>query len=179
VAVKGSQDDPAVLLRRRVELMEPGLPAPAYHAAAELAAAEAEELVKRVTAAAAAAAHEQLARLRDELTAQGDPLTGVGIVAEPRAIPDDVQRVLASHALMHSAEGDIYREALAEAADDLELKPVQVAAKRLSLVAENELGLGPDEQQSLLTRLGRELGSPWRIDHKQATLVALLALASC
>jgi hypothetical protein len=175
VAVAGSHNDPVVLLRSRVELIAPDLPRQAYHAAADLPAAEADDLVQQVSEAAAKAARDELARLRDELAALGDPLAAVGLVAEPRAIPADVQRVLASHALMHSAEGDMYREALAGAAVGLDLTPLQVSAKRLPAVVEDALGLAPTEQQALLTTLGRELGPPWQADHKRATLMALLA----
>ena len=43
-------------------------------------------------------------------------MVAVALVAEPRDLPA-LGRILASHALVHSAEGELYREVMAEAAE--------------------------------------------------------------
>ena len=41
-----------------------------------------------------------------------------------------------------------------------------------------QLGTSEAKLRDVLTRTGKALGSPWRVDHKDATLAALLALAA-
>ena len=100
----------------------------------------------------------------------------VAICAEPHSIPGDLATVLANHTLIHTAEGELYREALEEAAEWLGLPVLQVRAKRVGAAVAEQLGMATDRQQAVLAALGKELGPPWRADHKQATLLAAMAL---
>ncbi len=177
VAVGGTPRQPAVLLRRRVELVAAELPRQVFHAAAELPGAPAEQLVHRVERSATECAGRELKRLCDDVAALGHTVGPVALCAEPREVPADVAKIVANHTLIHSAEGELYREALEWAADDLGLPLLQVDAKRVPAEAATRLGLTPDRQKAMLADLGRTLGPPWQADHKRATLLALVALA--
>ncbi len=177
VALGGTPREPEVLLRRRVELVAGGLPRQVFHAAAELPHAPAEQLVHRVERSAAECAGRELKRLCDDVAALGHTVGPVALCAEPREVPADVAKIIANHTLIHSAEGELYREALEWAADDLGLPVLQVDAKRVAAGVTARLGLAPARQKELLAELGRALGPPWQADHKRATLLAMVALA--
>ena len=81
---------------------------------------------------------------------------------------DDLARIMAAHPLMHMSEGQLYRDAIIEAAVALDVPVVCVPAKQLIDNADADW----------LAATGRSLGPPWRKDEKQAALAALAALAS-
>src|SRR4051794_3076468 len=98
VAVRGPVSFPAVLARRRIELVDDSLPRQPYHAIAEqgLSLPAGQALIARVEKAALAAAVAATESLRDECG-----VDAVGVVGRVRAIPDDLEKVLATHALLH------------------------------------------------------------------------------
>jgi len=112
------------------------------------------------------------------LKADGHVVRGVGIAAKTATLPASLDKILASHAQLHAAEGDLYREALAEAAAACKLPVAGFPPKQLYADAAAALGTTEAKLRDLLTRTGKELGSPWRVDHKDATLAALLAAAA-
>ena len=177
VAVGGSPADPEVLRRYRITLVDEALPRQVFHAAAGLPAAPADALVRQVERSAREAAERELVAARDALLSEGHQLAGVALCAEPRDVPTDTQRIVANHTLIHSAEGELYREALEAAAEWLALPVLQVGPKRVAGEVTQRLGLSTSRQGLLVADLRRRVGPPWRADHKQATLLALVALA--
>jgi hypothetical protein len=177
VAVGGSAAAPEVVARHRVELVDDTLPRQVFHAAADGPVGDAEALVRSVERSARAHADRVLGRLQSDLEASGHRLAAVAMCAEPHDVPTDLARILANHTLIHTAEGELYREAVEQAAEWLGVPVLQVAAKRVGATVAAQLGISTDRQQAVMARLGKELGPPWRADHKQATLLAGLALA--
>ena len=152
--------------RWAVDLSAPGTPVQLFHAAAGLPAAEVERFVRvGVDAVGAVAA----ARLRDLVDALGGEVV-VAVVTGDHPVPEDtpVARILAVHALMHAAEGELYRDALLDAA----------AAHGLPGY---EVHRGPAEQRlaadlaAAVARIGAAAGRPWRKEQKLATVAALVA----
>jgi hypothetical protein len=96
-----------------------------------------------------------------------------------RPLPGTVAGVLASHAAMHAAEGQLYRDALAEAAAELGLDVV--VHPRGAAVAEAASALGVDAARvdGLVGALGRTVGPPWQKEHREAAAAALAELARC
>jgi hypothetical protein len=177
VVVAGSRATPEVVHRARVELVDAALPNQVFHAAADSPPASAEVLIRRVERSAREYADAAIGVLEGAAAAAGHHLAAVALCAEPHSLPTDLARILGNHALIHAAEGELYREALEQAAEWRGLPVVQVGPKRVAATVADELELGPDQQQAMVTDLGRRLGPPWRADHKQAVLLALLALA--
>jgi len=176
VAITACVDDARHLRvadRRRVALIDDDLPRQAYHAAAELPAADARAMVKRVDASIVACAETALTEL---LASSGDvSVVAVGVVGGPREIPD-VATVLASHARMHACEGEQYRRGIADAADALGLGTSRIDAAALTSRVTERLGWSPDRIDHELAAVRADLGPPWQKDHKAAALAALLAL---
>lgn len=165
----GPGGGPVLLDRRRCELVGPEVDRQPYHAAVGLDDAAAEALVAAVADAALAGAREVLAALAADL-APGHRVAAVAVRlgGGGRPLPDTVAGVLASHSAMHAAEGELYREALADAAEALGIPTVHY--RRGSAPAGAHAGT--------IAAMGREAGPPWRAEHKEAAAAALAELAA-
>lgn len=160
-----------VLDRRRCELLAPDLPRQPYHAAAGLDLDAAEDLVSRVYAAAEDGAVAALAVLAGDL---GDSHRPVALVLRgERAVVPSLATVLASHALIHAAEGALYRAALGEAATRSGLDVSRHPPGEATAAAVTALGTTPAELDRRLRDWGREVGPPWRKEHRDAAAAAL------
>ena len=172
VAVDG--EVPAVLRRERIELCPPELPRQVYHDVGErkLPTGRAQARISLVEAAVEQATR---AALRDAVHATG--AQAIGLVAEARALPE-LPSILRAHPLWHAAEGQLYRDALAAAAERLRLPVLDVPPRRVRSDAKQALSLSDAKIDALLRSLGSSIGPPWQRDHKDAALAALVALAS-
>ena len=179
MAVTGPLGAPIVLDRRRLELAEPSVPGSAqpYHAAEGRPMAQAKDIIGRCTQGARRLARGGMRAVVDELGRQGHPAQACGLLlAAGRPLPD-LAAILASHALIHTADGVLYREALADAAGHCGLTLLEVRERELLARGAKALKVREDALLPRLTEMGRPLGSPWRQDEKLAALVAWLALA--
>ena len=151
---------PALIARTRVQLCPPEVPADAYHAAAadREHLEKAEKLIARVIDVSVKSA-------RAAIRSAADDVVAIALVAEPRDLPG-LSRILGSHALIHSAEGDMYREVMAEAGE----------AEGLPVFHFSSVELKGDARQDLLRGFGESVGTPWQRDHKEAALAAVKAL---
>ena len=89
-----------------------------------------------------------------------------------------LESVLASHALVHAAEGDHFRSALEGAAARCGIPVVRVPARELDSRAARADGRPVAALRALLDRVGRPMGPPWGADQKAASLLAWLVLAT-
>ena len=180
VAVSGPLAAPAVLARRRIELVDrasPGGNQP-FHAARGLSLDAAQELVSRALDGAMRMARGALATAAGVLRRQGAGRLACGILqSSARPLPS-LAAVLASHALVHTAEGELFRDALAATAAGQGLPVLRVKERELLDRCTARLGVAAGDLERHLAGLGRTLGPPWRQDEKLATLAAWLALAS-
>jgi len=179
VTVAGDPAAPAVVGRQRVELCPEELPAFAYHAAAELPFDEATLTVERIQAAASALATEALRALVGKVDANGPDVGAIAVAAGAEELRDDLAWILRSHTRWHAAEGDLYREALVDAAAALELPVVRFAKGEAMRELAHELRRDPDAVARSITEWGKALGAPWRKEHKEAAAAAWLALLRC
>jgi hypothetical protein len=180
VAVAGSPAAPTVVDRRRLEIADPkdADAKQPYHAAEGLALGDAERLVGRCTKASQRLARIALGDMLAGLRESGHRVVGCGVlVGSGRALPD-LAGILASHALIHAAEGQMFRDLLAEAGRHHALAVVEMRERELIARCTADLGLAADELTRRLAEMGRSLGPPWRQDEKLATLAAWLALAA-
>ncbi|HEX7251867.1 MAG TPA: hypothetical protein VF376_03225 [Thermoanaerobaculia bacterium] len=118
VAVSGSRGAIEVLDRRRIELGDPSIAAPKqpYHEAEGQPLPAARRIIDRYSADAVRRATEAFLALANGLDKKGYALDRCGLlVSSGRPLPD-LASILASHALIHSADGELFREALAQAA---------------------------------------------------------------
>jgi hypothetical protein len=180
VAVAGPQRRPAVVDRRRVELVDRSFPGSIqpYHAAAELDLAAAEEFLKCSAKQARLLARQALRAAGDELRQRGFEVVGCGILLGSGRPATTLAATLASHALIHTAEGVFFRDALSQACEHSKLPLTGVKERELFARGAAELGITCEELHRSVAELGRPLGPPWRQDQKCAALVAWLALAA-
>jgi len=175
VVVGGDPAAPSVLTRERVVLVDENVRMP-YHLAAERSLADGRALIRRVERAACKGASRALHDIVDDARRRGHDIEGVAVAAGTSAVPDDLARVLASHALLHAAEGELYREALTTAATSLALATTRFPTKHAISDAAAALGVGTDALDGRLKALGKPLGPPWQKDHREAAAAALLVL---
>lgn len=180
VIVAGAVDAPKILDRRRIVIADPAIPGSKqpYHTAAKLPFKQAERLVTRCTERSRALARQELGAAVGHARNSGHEVAGCGIVlASGRPLPD-LAATLASHALIHTAEGELFRNVIADASREMNVPVTGVKERELLAQASAVLGKSDAELQSYLQKMGRELGPPWTQDEKNATLAAWLALAA-
>ena len=177
VALTLEDGEPVVLDRRRVQLVDDDERAP-YHIAAErwgVSTEKAATLIDRLTREAADGAASAVAAAAGELSAAGHTLTAAG-VGSGRDLPP-LASILRSHAMLHTAEGELYRAALEEGASRNHLRITVAPLKTLLPYAAGVLGEDEPSLTRTLAALGKSLGPPWQKDHREAALLAWLALA--
>jgi len=169
---------PVVVERRRVALIDPGLPTQPYeHDTVAMREDEAEALVARVRRSIAACTTRALERVVSEL-APTCRIVALAIRKPPfPRIPSSVRTVHASYQLKCSADGMLYQGALCRAAkrQKLEVRLCQ-RGEEVELAA-SSLGVSPDEVEAFVTRVGRPAGPPWTQEHRLAYAAAIAALA--
>jgi hypothetical protein len=177
VAVCVEKGAPVVLARQRVHLVETftyEFRQP-YHTAERMPLAQAREFVARMQAEARRLAYRAVRELASRTQEQGVKLTRCGLLlASGRPLPP-LEKILASHALIHTADGELFREALLHASASCGLQEFTMKEKELLDRAGQVLRVKPNELMRRVTELGRPFGAPWSQDEKFATLAAWLA----
>ena len=177
VALGFRGDRTEVVERRRLELIEPGAEwakAP-YHAAEELKPEEGRRLVERGIAAAHRQSARALGDVVKELRVRGlGPVACAVLMGSPMPAWS-VAEILAVHFRMHKAEGVLFREALARAAEAAGLEVVPVPEKTLQTDAPRALGAPWPAIAGEIDAFKASVGAPWGKDQKEAALAALIA----
>jgi hypothetical protein len=177
VAVCLEKGAPVVLARQRIHLVETftyEFRQP-YHTAEKMLAGQAREFIARMQTEARRLAYRAIGELASRTQEQGVRLTRCGLLlASGRPLPP-LEKILASHALIHTADGELFREALLHASASCGLQEFTMKEKELLDRAGQVLRVKPNELMRRVTELGRPFGAPWSQDEKFATLVAWLA----
>jgi hypothetical protein len=177
VAVAGSALAPEVVDRRRIEMADGPEAKQPYHAAEDLPLPKAAALLERFARKAQDRAAAGLGAVLPDLRGKGYDVVGTVILtASGRPLPP-LESVLASHALIHTADGEHFREALAAASDGQRLRVTRIREKELLARAEAALRRPAKELQSSVTAWGKALGPPWTQDQKLSALGAWTVLA--
>ena len=180
VTVGSGATAPVLLDRRRFALANDATPRPVqpYHASEGLPLAKAERIVAHAIGEARRFGERDLRALAGDLLPLGHEVACCAVLSgSGRPLPA-LERVLASHALIHAAEGELFREALRHAGKRAGIRVLQVKEKELNLVAIEVLGIPETKLKNRLEALGRAAGPPWAEDQKLAALAAWVALAS-
>ena len=178
VVVAGPSRSPSVIDRRQVELISPGIPKQPYHAAEKLTLKEAEKLVERCADTASRLAQQALRAVRSDVQAKGYDVAGCGLLLGSGRSLTSLAATLASHALIHTAEGELFRDALARASEWCGIPVVGVRDREVYERGADELRIKMDKLKQHLYEMGRTVGPPWTQDQKRAAVVAWLVLAS-
>jgi len=177
VAVARLGQAPRVVLRKRIELIAEDTPKQPYHAAQSLNLKAAEKLIGHCKETVQRLAREELGALIRELQSRSFTVTGVGVLLASGRALGTLAQSLASHAAIHTAEGELFRNALIEAAKHWRLPVVPVKERELFDRSAEKLGRPVDEIRERIKEMGAQLGPPWRMDEKLSALLAWLVLA--
>ena len=178
VAVSLEKDSPRVLLRERPHLVETftyEFRQP-YHTAEKMPLERARAFIERVESESKALAGKAVQAAQTKLRDQGHKLTVLALLlASGKPLPS-LDKILASHALIHTADGELFRAALFHAGKRARLSEFSLKERDLLAAASKVLKSAPAKLTTQLTSLGKPVGSPWSQDEKFAALAAWLAL---
>ncbi|HMI52991.1 MAG TPA: hypothetical protein VK525_15875 [Candidatus Saccharimonadales bacterium] len=171
---------PAILARQRLQLVntfsyryrQP------YHTAEKMRGQQAAEFVSQIRRQAEALAGRSLRAVKIDLRKRGYQLECGGLLlASGRALPE-LEKILKSHALIHTADGELFRDALRTACARGGVKLRTVRERELLTECAGSFSASAPELLRQVTQMGRSLGAPWAQDEKFATLASWLALSS-
>jgi hypothetical protein len=179
VVLCGPVDAPVVVDRRKIQLVkifsytfrQP------YHTAEKMPRQDAEKFIRGVQSEAKRLALSALRSLQRDL-AEGDfkLVRGALLLASGRALPA-LQQILASHALIHTADGELFRDSLRAACARFDLPVHGIREKELFAMASKAFDMQPAALKRSIAALGKSLGPPWSQDEKYAALGAWLSLS--
>src|SRR5205807_2513560 len=95
--------------------------------------------------------------------------------ASGRPLPQ-LEKILASHPLIHTAEGVFFREAVRRACEKLKIPVTGIRERELEEEADKKFGSAARKMHKRIDDMGKIVGAPWTKDQKSAALAAVLAL---
>jgi hypothetical protein len=170
---------PAVVERRRVTLIDAGLPTlPYHHESLGMRVDDANALIARVRRSIAACASRALREVVTSL-APAYPVVALAIREPPfPELPDTVAVVRQSYQLQCAADGMMYQFALCRAARDIGLEVDLCRRGEEAARAAARLEVHPDDIASFVSGTGRPSGPPWTEEHRRAYAAGIAALAA-
>lgn len=173
VAVSQESNMVTLLDRRRIVVADPeerGAIQP-YHFAAQLKPQEQEKHLAHCALLSCRLASAAIAEVMSGLGERRYRVVGAAVLlAAGRPLPS-LAKVLAAHPLIHTAEGEFFREAARQACLGLKVPVTAIPLRELDTEANKGSAL-----QRNIDNLGRTVGPPWTKDHKSAALAAALLL---
>lgn len=167
IAVTGKPGSLQILERRRIVVTDPALEGVTqpYHYAEGRNLADAERHIAACASASLTLADTALAAVLRELRACNyETATCAIVLASGRALPP-LPQILASHPLIHTAEGEFFRNIFRQAAERHKLQVTGIRQRDLAITPE-------------IAALGKSIGPPWTADQKHACAAAVLNLSS-
>ena len=179
VVLGSAPSDPSILARSRVELIDDHDPESKqpYHAVESLCVEEATGRLRGYLEVAVGLAHAAIETQFAAVKQRGYQVKSVGIIESSGRKEISLTSILKSHALIHAAEGEHFRNALSAAAQGLGLRVSRIQARDLEDHAVSQLRLPLKSMLGTVNDLGRQVGPPWGADQKRAALLAWTLLA--
>ena len=182
VGVSGDANSVEVQVRRHIVTMNPtiaGAKQPYHHAASltlQNGLQDAEKYLDDCAAASVSLAMMAVSDVVRELKERKFRISGCAVLlAAGRPLPP-LAKILASHPLIHAAEGEFFRNAVSKACERLEIPVAAMRERDLAEQARAKFGNAANRLQEAISSLGKSIGPPWTKDHKAAALAALLVL---
>ena len=164
--------DGMLLDRRRVELVDEGLPKIPHHSEAQrLPLDEAVALVERVRASA----ERHAALALDAVTTAVPRVLGIALRKCPPLPPTIAERIKDYHA-QNNADWVMYRQALASAAEARAWPVHWYDAKSVLSAASQTLRVG--NLDAHFQQVRKAIGPPWNNDHKLAMAAAIVTASA-
>jgi hypothetical protein len=176
VCVSGDPAAPEIVDRRRIVIIEPtmqGAKQP-YHFAENLGFEKAERHLQKCAAVSQRLAVQAIREMLNGVTARKYRVLGCAmLLASGRALPS-LQKILASHALIHTAEGEFFRKVVCEAFERCRIPVVRIRELELDDRANSTFGTTAALVRQRISKVGKTVGSPWTQDEKTAALAGLI-----
>jgi hypothetical protein len=179
VCVAAPRDVPAVVERRRVTLIDAGLPTlPYHHESIAMREDDANALIARVRQSIATRTSRALREILADLT-PAYSVVALAIREAPFAeLPESVVAVRQSYRLQCAADGMMYQLALCRSARDIGLDVDLCRRGEETARAAARLDVPPGDIESFVSGAGRPAGAPWSLEHRRAFTAGIAALAS-
>jgi hypothetical protein len=175
VAVCGRLEAPEVLAKTQIQVAFTFEEGAVFHGAESLEIAEARRRIADAEARFTALAGRALAAFAAGLDAR---IVAAALAARAATTPPPLESILASHPLVHAAEGELYRRVFAAASAAIGVRPSRVPPDAAATRVAAAVGLPPAAVMGQLAAMGKASGRPWAADQKEAALAAWVALAS-
>ena len=179
VCVAARGDVPAVIARRRVALIDRGLPTMPYeHGTTAMREDEANAVIAGVRQSIAARTSDALRRVVTEL-APAHTAVALAIREPPfDDLPATVAAVRTSYRLLCAADGMLYQLAICHAARELNLDVHMCRRGEEAARAAEQLRMTPGDIEEFVSRTGRPAGPPWTQEHRRAYAAGIAVLAA-
>ena len=177
VVILAAARDILVVERKRIALVDNAVPQQPYHAAQTLTLEEAARAIARSEATALRLARTAIRTAAEDASARDERIAACGVLLSSAKPKGTLAATLASHALIHSAEGQLFRDALARASESAGLATTAIKEKELFERGAAALRRREADLRRRIDSLGREIGAPWTQDEKWSALAAWIALA--
>jgi len=147
-----------------------------YHFVESLSLEEAERHLQKCAAVSQRLAVQAIREMLDGVTARKYRVLGCAmLLASGRALPS-LQKILTSHALIHTAEGEFFRNIVSDACENCHIPVTRFRERELEARANATFRKAAASLRQHIAALGKTVGSPWTQDEKAAALAALIAL---
>ena len=112
----------------------------------------------------------------DRLSSEGHAVAACAVLM-PNPMPAwNLEQIRAVHIRWHQAEGVLFPDAIARAAEACGVNLVEVPEKSLGQCVDDAMGAAASAVTKRVDALARTLGPPWGKDQKTAALAAIVAL---
>lgn len=178
VAVSGTQGT-EIADRRKAVIINPkdaGVKQP-YHHVEEMDLPAAERHLAKCAAESKRLAREAVSQTATELRDRGFSLVASSILLSSARTLPELDQILSSHALIHTAEGEFFRHAFRHAFERLEIPVTGIRERELDDYAAKVFGKATGAVRKQIDGMGRSLGPLWTQDEKTAALAAAIVLA--
>lgn len=175
VVLGGPPEAPVVLHKTEIKLIDPKVPATAqpYHFIMDLPGTQWPKAVGKSAQAIERVATKALAKMIEELQANGNKVTGVGVVGAPDR---DLARIGNPHIRAHAGEGILFRRVLEVGAEANGLKWQGFSDRDFDKATAMVVGGDYSKIKRNLDDLRQSVSAPWRADEKQAAMAAWVVL---
>ena len=178
VAVARAEKGLEVIARERIEVVDEkaGGRRQPYHFARTMSLAAAEKYLVKCGEDSRRIACVAIRGISADLLARGYRiarcvvLTGAG-----RELPE-LSKILAAHPLVHTAEGEFFREAICAACQSMKIEVTRVRERELETTAKETLGKAAASARRQIANARKAIGSPWTQEHMDAALAAWMIL---
>jgi hypothetical protein len=180
VLVAVSENPVEILDRRRIVTADPKIPGATqpYHFASQLELPQQQKHLEHCASSSSRLASTAIEELVRELAARKYRIVGAAVLLASGRSLQTLEKILAAHPLIHTAEGEFFRQAVIRACEELQISVTAIRVRDLDEQAKLAFGKNASKLQSSIASMGSRIGPPWTKDHKTAALAATLVLAS-